>query len=339
MKSVVFFLFMLACAAGFCQSAQGVSKPVVFGNQAPLVRSAEGVSNTVHFTNLANRDNASGRSNPVLFGSATAAAAPAPVTRTTNNPAVASAPREPEEPINFDAVPNYYALIIGVSDYAHANATFQNLDRPAKDASALARTLKEKYAFPEANIKVLLNASRAQIIESLETLASKITAKDNLLVFYAGHGFWDENLKVGYWLPADALPDKKHSWIANSSVKDYIGGIPSKHTLLITDACFSGSIFKTRGDNNLSPYGMAKLYQLSSRKAMTSGNLKTVPDQSKFFDYLNKRLSENTDRFITARQLFNSLYTAVLNNTNTVPLYGVIQDTGDEGGEFVFVAK
>ncbi|MBS1491678.1 MAG: hypothetical protein JSS93_14215 [Bacteroidetes bacterium] len=50
-------------------------------------------------------------------------------------------------------------------------------------------------------------------------------------------------------------------------------------------------------------------------------------------------MNENTQPYITAHDLFNALYTAVLNNTNTVPLYGVIQDTGDEGGEFIFIKK
>jgi len=199
--------------------------------------------------------------------------------------------------------------------------------------------LTGRYFFKSENTKILNNASRAEIIEAFDDLAKKITPRDNLLVFYAGHGVWDENMKVGYWLPSDALSDKKHSWISNSNVKDYLGGINSKHTLLITDACFSGSIFKTRGDESLNDYGMAKLYSLPSRKAMTSGNLKSVPDQSKFFEFLNKRLNDNNQKYISARELFNSLYTAVLNNTNSVPLYGVIQDTGDEGGEFIFIKK
>jgi hypothetical protein len=108
---------------------------------------------------------------------------------------------------------------------------------------------------------------------------------------------------------------------------------------LITDACFGGSIFKSREVAGLSDYGVAKIYRLSSRKAMTSGNLKTVPDQSKFFEYLNKRLTENDAKYLFSHELFNSLYNAVINNTNTVPQYGVIQDTGDEGGDFIFIKK
>jgi len=39
------------------------------------------------------------------------------------------------------------------------------------------------------------------------------------------------------------------------------------------------------------------------------------------------------------QQLFFSLETTVLNNTSTVTQLGVIQDTGDEGGDFVFIKK
>ena len=236
------------------------------------------------------------------------------------------------------SIPRYYALIIGVSEYKYSNQNLVDLDKPVKDAETLAQTLGG-YNFTGERITFLKNPTRADIIESLEVLAGKVKENDNLLIFYAGHGYWDEKLNVGYWLPSDAQFDKKSTWLSNSNLKDYVAGIKSKHTLLITDACFGGSIFKSREVAGLSDYGVAKIYQLPSRKAMTSGNLKTVPDQSKFFEYLNKRLLDNQAKYISSRELFSSLYNAVINNTNTVPQYGVIQDTGDEGGDFIFIRK
>ncbi len=160
------------------------------------------------------------------------------------------------------------------------------------------------------------------------------------MIFYAGHGYWDERLRVGYWLPSDSKVTDKSSWISNSTIRDYIAGIQSKHTLLIADACFSGSIFKTREANTeINELAVARIYRLPSRKAMTSGTLTTVPDESKFMQFLLKRLTENTSKYLTARQLFFSLEAAVLNNTNTVPQLGVIQESGDEGGDFVFMKK
>jgi hypothetical protein len=236
--------------------------------------------------------------------------------------------------------PNYYALLIGVEKYQYANANLGNLNQPVKDAAALMTVLAGDYNFKEQNVQLLKNPTRDQIITAFEDLAKKVTPKDNLLIFYAGHGIWDERLKVGYWLPSDAKTDNKSAWIANSTIRDYISGIQSKHTLLITDACFSGSIFKTREViSEVNEYAVAKIYQLPSRKAMTSGTLTTVPDTSKFMEYLLKRLRDNTSNFLTARQLFFSVETAVMNNTNTVPQFGVIQETGDEGGDFIFMRK
>lgn len=240
----------------------------------------------------------------------------------------------------INGVPDYYALIIGVEKYQYASENLFNLSNPLKDATMLKDILITKYSFATTNSALLQNPTRADILKAFEDLAKKVTPKDNILIFYAGHGYWDERLKVGYWLPSDSKTDDKSSWLANSSIRDYIAGIQSKHTLLITDACFSGSIFKTREVNSeINEWGVAKIYQLPSRKAMTSGTLTTVPDESKFMEYLVKRLNENSSKYLTTRQLFYSLETAVLNNTSTVPQLGVIQDTGDEGGDFIFIKR
>jgi hypothetical protein len=118
-----------------------------------------------------------------------------------------------------------------------------------------------------------------------------------------------------------------------------MGSINSKHTLLIADACFSGSIFKTRSAFKDAQPAINKLYELSSKKAMTSGNLKEVPDQSVFMHYLVKRLTENSEKYISSDILFSSFRQAVLNNSSTEPQYGTIQNAGDEGGEFIFIKR
>jgi hypothetical protein len=81
------------------------------------------------------------------------------------------------------------------------------------------------------------------------------------------------------------------------------------------------------------------LYKLPSRRAITSGTLTAVPDNSVFVEYFLKRLAQNTDQFLPAQQLFNTLRMAVINNSATVPQEGVIAETGDEGGDFIFLKK
>ncbi|WP_296620797.1 hypothetical protein [Marivirga sp.] len=125
----------------------------------------------------------------------------------------------------------------------------------------------------------------------------------------------------------------------NSNLRDYITAILSKHTLLVTDACFSGGNFKMRSAESVSAYATSKLYQLPSRKALTSGTLTKVPDESVFIKYLMKRLDENQEAYLPVSQLFYSIRPAILNNSSTVPQLGVIQNTGDEGGEFVFIKR
>jgi len=231
----------------------------------------------------------------------------------------------------------YYALLIGVNDYQ--DPTINSLDNPVNDALRLKRVLTENYTFEEDNITLLRNPSRTDIIESFDKLSSQVQKEDNLLIFYAGHGIWDERLKQGYWLPKDSKKTSKAAWLSNGTIRDYLGGIKSKHTLLIADACFSGGIFKTR-DVFMDAKAVLQLYKLPSRKAMTSGNMKTVPDKSIFMEYLIKRLSDNEQSVMSAESLFSSFRVAVINNSSgQVPQYGDIRDAGDEGGDFVFLKR
>ncbi len=231
----------------------------------------------------------------------------------------------------------YYALLIGVNDYQ--SDEIADLDNPIKDAEHLYNVLSTKYTFDQDNIYLLNNPTQSEIIIKLDELSRELTSDDNLLIFFAGHGYWDNQGNVGYWFPADASRGSTVNWFRNSTLRDFIGSIQTKHTLLIADACFSGAIFKTRAAFDEAPQGIEKLYELPSRKAMTSGNQEEVPDESVFIKYLIKRLEDNEEDFLTSELLFSSFKTAVMNNSPTVPQFGVIQNVGDEGGDFVFIKR
>ena len=230
----------------------------------------------------------------------------------------------------------YIALMIGID--AYNDKDIEDLENPISDATKLAETLQQYYAFDD--VTLLKNPTRQEIIQSLDDLAERVKQKDNLLIFYAGHGIWNEQLKQGYWLPKDASKTSKAQWLSNSTIRDYIGGINAKHTLLISDACFSGGILRERGIYT-NGRAMLELYKLPSRKAMTSGTLNTVPDKSVFMQYLLKNLKQNQELLISADQLFRSFKTAVINNSpnGQVPQYGPIIQSGDEGGDFIFLKK
>lgn len=239
--------------------------------------------------------------------------------------------------INYDlSSARYYALIIAVEDYN--DPSINDLSEPINDADKFFNIISSRYTFNQEDITYLRNPTKAEIIGTLHKMRGYITEEDNLLIYYAGHGFWDEEMMTGYWLPSDAESDNPVNWLPNTDLTNYLNALKTKHTLLVADACFSGGIFKTRSAFNVSG-SIEKLYKLPSRKAITSGTLKEVPDKSVFIEYLLKELKENNDNYRSSEQLFSNIRTKVMNNSDNVPQYGTIQNVGDEGGDFIFIRR
>ena len=231
----------------------------------------------------------------------------------------------------------YYALLIGISKYSDDRL---NLDNPVRDARKVKKVLTEEYNFEPDNAILLEDPTRGEIFSALYKLRESVTTNDNLLIFYAGHGYWDEKIRQGYWWPSDANAADPSNWLSNSDLREQLRGISSAHTLLVSDACFSGGLFRTRDPNmKQATIDYQMLYKMPSRRAITSGTLTAVPDNSVFVEYFLKRLEQNDEQFFPAQQLFNNIRLAIINNSATVPQEGVIAETGDEGGDFIFIKK
>lgn len=235
------------------------------------------------------------------------------------------------------ATHKYYGLLIAIEDYQ--DPAIMQLTEPLKDVANLKEVLVEKYTFKEEDVTVLKNPTFEELHVAFEELNKKVKPTDMLLIFYAGHGFFDEKTNIGYWLPADAEEENRAKWFRNSALVENIGAINSKHTFLIADACFSGGIFKTRAPFNNANPDIGNMMRRPSRKAMTSGALTTVPDKSVFMRYLLKTLKENSNKYLPSEDIFYELRISMRNNSTTRPLYGEIQNVGDEGGNFVFIQK
>jgi len=233
----------------------------------------------------------------------------------------------------------FFALLIGISDYI--DPAIPDLDNlPEKDADKLADVLVTNYTFNKEDVLILKNPGRREIVIALDNLSKQVGPDDNVLIFYAGHGHYEEDSQLGYWLPKDAEVENTSNWLYNDQLVASLKKIKSRHTLLISDACFSGSIFKSRSVNmQKAGDALKKKYELPSRKAITSGTLKTVPNISVFMKYLLDRLAHNPEAYFSASQLFQSIEIPVGNNSPTTPQYGVIQNVGDEGGDFIFIRK
>jgi peptidoglycan hydrolase-like protein with peptidoglycan-binding domain len=92
---------------------------------------------------------------------------------------------------------NFHALVIGINRYRN----LPRLRTAVTDARAVADMLKRGYGF---RTTLLTNATRGVILDTLLSLRNRLTEKDNLLVYYAGHGVLDNAADRGFWLPRNA---------------------------------------------------------------------------------------------------------------------------------------
>jgi hypothetical protein len=239
---------------------------------------------------------------------------------------------------------NYYALIIGVDRYS---GIWTPLSNAVNDAKAVESLMRSKYKFDYFRTLYNEQATRASIISEMEWLVANVKEEDNVMIYFSGHGQFKQELNKGYWVPVDAKTNSVSGYISNNDIQTFLGGIRSKHTLLISDACFSGDIF--RGSTVSIPFEnsdryFSQVHNLISRQALTSGGIEPVMDggregHSVFAYYLLKVLQNNTDRFFDASQLFSQIKIPVINNSEQSPNFQSIKNTGDEGGQFIFVKK
>ncbi|MBI3500369.1 MAG: caspase family protein [Bacteroidetes bacterium] len=238
----------------------------------------------------------------------------------------------------------YFALIIGVDNY---KGTWPALQNAVHDAQAVELLLKNKYKFD--NFKTLYDeqATRANIMNALEWLVDNTQENDNVFIYYSGHGEFKKELNKGYWVPADAQTASLSAYISNNDLQTFLGGIKSKHTLLVSDACFSGDIFRgntvtVKMDSPEKYY--TETYNLKSRQAMTSGGIEPVMDGGKeghsiFAYYFLQALKNNEGTYLDASQLYDKLKIPVTNNSEQKPNLQPVKNAGDEGGQFIFIRK
>jgi len=229
------------------------------------------------------------------------------------------------------------ALLIGISKYK--DGIMPDLFYPLRDAASIREVLISHYAFEPANVIFLRNPEKITIIGTLDSLSKVLKPEDSFLMFYAGHGSWDEKSRMGYWLPSDAAARIIDNWIMNSIITGFMSVIPAKHILVIADACFGGSIFRTRAFMPEEEKTITDLYGKSSRKAMTSGDMTEVPDESIFLKYFLQKLEENSENYISSEKLFFEVKPQVESIIDLIPQFGIIKNSGDEGGDYIFFRK
>ncbi|KPJ94287.1 MAG: hypothetical protein AMJ53_05555 [Gammaproteobacteria bacterium SG8_11] len=256
------------------------------------------------------------------------------------------------EPVAQNTTPplskgSYRALIIGNNDYRDSHGKWPPLKTAVSDANAVAQLLQDYYGF--ADVQVLENANRRDILLAMQDLSRRVAPNDNVLLYYAGHGFLDIETNRGFWVPVDAVGTDHTTFLRNSTIRDEMSVIASraKHTLLVSDSCFSGTLLR-RGTRGLPPDNNADLYyqKVANKKSVqiiAAGGMEYVDDNyqdsghSPFTYFLLNELKHNDKLLLTATELSTNVEKAVANNVDQVPESGVLQGAGDEMGEFIFI--
>lgn len=235
------------------------------------------------------------------------------------------------------------ALLFGTDKYDN----WTDLVNPVDDVHAIGKELKEKYGF---TVEIVENPNVEDIWTKLrEYNERKFSPQDQLFIFFAGHGHYDETFGEGFVVAKNSLDNdlSRNSYISHNRLRGVISNIQCSHILLTMDVCFGGTldpvIARSRGksDNEVSVNEMlARKWSHKTRKYLTSGGKEYVSDgipgkHSPFSERLIESLRSmgGTDRVLTLTEIV-----VELEKMRQLPRIGSFGD--DEPlSDFVFVGK
>jgi uncharacterized caspase-like protein len=227
-------------------------------------------------------------------------------------------------------------LVIGIDNYRSVPA----LKTAAHDAKTVAALLSKDYGF---KVKLLIDATRNQMLDAFDDLRRGLTERDNLLIYYAGHGYLDAESDRGYWLPVDADANRRANWLSNSDLADVVRATRAKHVMVVADSCYAGTLTRGAGLQMRALDDLTRLAQKRSRTALISGGLEPVEDagggdHSVFAKAFLDTLRTNTG-VVDMSQMFPTMRRQVILGAQQTPQYGDIRQTGHDGGDFIFIRR
>lgn len=247
-----------------------------------------------------------------------------------------------------------HALIVGINGYTQWPA----LKSPVRDAHRIADTLTKKYNFSRANITLLTDKTQEKptlinILTAIEKYMETLKENDNLLIFFAGQSFEDEDGET-YWIPIDGKKSSKLTWLKHSTIiSDYLGSdaFKAKSLLILADSLFSSKLVRPRS-NSLTPYDLRypeKILEKASRRSREviafgephwpgSDNTDHL---GLFTYYIDKALSENQLEIIDFENLIfdENIMMPLEKIAGVRVIQGRLRSTKmDAGGQFI-IAK
>lgn len=240
---------------------------------------------------------------------------------------------------NFVRQGKRFIFAIGINQYQYCNTLYNAV----KDAKDVVEILTSKYQFEKSTVTTLYDteATRRNIYKCLDNFIEKITSDDTLLIYYSGHGKYIETHDEGFWIPVEGQSDDTSSFISNSDIVTRVRAIKAFHIVVISDSCFSGSLF---GVQRKMSTGLQKQESIASRWLFSSGRNTPVSDgkpgkNSPFADNLLYHLKANQEPILPLTDLSRFTINAVANNSEQLPRCEPMKDVKHRGGEFMFHLK
>jgi formylglycine-generating enzyme required for sulfatase activity len=140
------------------------------------------------------------------------------------------------------------ALVVGIDSYTHWKA----LGYARSDAEAVGK----KLASLGFRVDYLLDrqATKAAIIARLADLKRQVVDRDQVFIYFSGHGQTEEVGKgaaretLGYLVPVDGRADDPfQTAISMTQLRDLAKGLNANHVMFALDACFSGALLAAKG--------------------------------------------------------------------------------------------
>ncbi len=144
--------------------------------------------------------------------------------------------------------PTLYVLAIGVGKFDNPSiSTLKYAHQDARDLVELLKKQQNKSLYGDIKIKLLEEASKAEIIQGLKWINQQTTQNDVAIISISGHGYNDKKGDY-YFIPRDINPnDIQNTAVAYQQLKETMSTILGK-ALFFIDTCHAGNVMgKHRG--------------------------------------------------------------------------------------------
>ncbi|MBX3675977.1 MAG: caspase family protein [Rhodocyclaceae bacterium] len=211
------------------------------------------------------------------------------------------------------------------------------LETPARDVDQVAASLRQKLGF---EIRVIKNATKADMVRAVATLAREVGTADSVFVYYAGHGYLMDDTHMGYWIPVDGSVKTAAQWISNTDISKLLGAIPARQVMLVSDSCFSGTLAREQAISAGVQPGREVLRKRSVI-VLSSGGEEPVSDEGKdghsVFAWHFLRSIGQLDGTTIGFDVYKVVRKGVSEDYPQQPQYGAVVSAGHEaGGEYLF---